>query len=211
LKGKFFENYKYNAMQTFIEFIESQEDSFLWEMTGFEAEVKKPPASEWYKDFFFYFDVEGDNCTPKYCYHVYFEPIAKNSYEIEFRRLMNNSKDERRGVGIKVLGAVKYALMEFVKNKNPDLLQWSPAKTKIPNPVTGNVTNPDGRRDAYENFAINNLFPRYVSVKTNQWIRSDIYERDYASKGYPQIPENLNNIAQKKQFIQQIRMGLQNS
>ena len=105
-------------------------------------------------------------------------------------------------------GAVQYAIMEFIKQRNPDQLIWSPVKTKTVNPVTGRITNPEGRKEVYEIFAIKSLFPLYVSVKANEWIRRDIYDRDYVSKGYPTIPVNMttsSNSVEKKKLLQNIR------
>jgi len=196
-------------MKTFFEYLKLKDD-YLWlsETTIVRTDVIKPKYSEWSRYNLFYFDVEGDDCSPNICYLVYFEELKSNSYEVEFRRGSNNSKDERRGVGMLVLGAVFYAIDEFVKNNKPDYLIWSPSKTKTANPVTGIITNPNGRRDAYDILAIKVLFPSYVSVKINEWMRKDIYEREYVPKGYPSIPENLtieSSPLEKKKFIQNIR------
>ena len=201
-------------MKTFFEYLE-QRDDYLW-LSDYEAiiesivgsDVGKPKYSEWIRNNLFYFDVEGDVCSPNWCYLVYFEELASNAYEVEFRRGSNNSKDERRGVGIQVLGAVFYAIREFIEKNNPDYLKWIPSKTKTPNPVTGEIRNPEGRRDAYDILSIKNIFPEYVSVRINEWMRRDIYERDYVPKGYPSIPENLtidSSSVKKKQFLQNIR------
>jgi hypothetical protein len=198
-----------DIMKTFFEYLDRTDD-YLWlsETTIVGTDGGKPKHSEWSRNDLFYFDVEGDDCSPKWCYLVWFEELKSNSYEVEFKRGSNNSKDERRGVGIKVIGAVFYAIGEFIKKNNPDYLIWSPSKTKTANPVTGIITNPEGRRDAYDIFAIKCLFPSYVSVKINQWMRRDIYEREYVPKGYPSIPENLtmeSSPLEKKKFLQNIR------
>lgn len=180
------------------------------EMSAAEIEANPPKYSEWRGDEIFNFDVEGDDCSPKWCYSAYFEEIKTNSYELEFRRLGNNSKDVRKGVGIKVIMAVMYAIMEFIKKKNPEVLSWSPVKTKTANPVTGQIKNPEGRRDVYDNFAIKSLLPIYVSLEANEWMRKDIYERDYVTKGYPPIPDSLTTASptqEKKAFLQKIRAG----
>ncbi len=201
-------------MINFISYLEQRDVDFWFrhcemisEMTMDEIALRKPKYSEWRGDFF-YFDVEGDDCSPKWCYFVWFEQLPKsNSYEISFKR-MNETKDERRGVGNQVMGAVQYAIMEFIKQRNPDQLIWSPVKTKTVNPVTGRITNPEGRKEVYEIFAIKSLFPLYVSVKANEWIRRDIYDRDYVSKGYPAIPVNMttsSNSVEKKKLLQNIR------
>ena len=185
-------------------------DWLLIEMGISEIEARKPKHSEWSGDLF-YFDVEGDDCSPKYCYFVYFEELSKrNAYEVEFSRLNNKSKDERRGVGNEVFNAVKYAILEFIRKKNPEYLTWSPVKTKVVNPMTGQVTNPEGRRDVYEGFAVRSLFPMYVSVRVNEWMRRDIYDRDYVSSGYPSIPDNMSSasLRERKEFLDKIRGGI---
>jgi len=178
------------------------------EITSTEIEALPPKDFLWKGDQVFYFNVEGDDCEGKFCYWVFFEDIKKNAYEVEFRRLGNNSKDERKGVGMKVFMAVMYAINQFIKNKNPEFLSWSPAKTKTPNPVTGQIANPEGRKHVYEGFAVKSLFPSYVSVKVNEWIRKDIYQTMFVPKGYPPIPENLtvtSPLQVKKEFLEKIR------
>ena len=180
---------------------------FIIESLG--SDGGKPKQSEWRLNNLFYFNVDGDDCGSEWCYSVHFEELLSNEYEVEFKRGSNNSKDERRGVGVQVLGAVCYAIYEFIKNMNPDSLKWSPAKTKTPNPVTGIIRNPEGRRDVYDMYFVRNIFPEYVSVKMNEWMRREIYERDYVKWGYPSIPDNLtidSSNVEKKQFIEEIRV-----
>jgi len=168
----------------------------------------KPKSCAWGQNNLFYFNVEGDNCGSDWCYSVYFEELLSNEYEVEFRRGSNNSKDENRGGGVEVLGAVCYAIKEFIKIMNPDSLKWSPAKTKTPNRVTGKIRNPEGRRDVYDMYFVKNIFPAYISVKMNEWMRRDIYDRDYVKWGYPSIPDELtigSSGVDKKQFMQEIR------
>jgi hypothetical protein len=98
--------------------------------------------------------------------------------------------------------------MEFIQKNNPYYLTWEPIITRTVNPVTGKVTNPEGRKSVYEIFAIKSLFPLYVSVKLNEWIRKDIYDKQYVAKGFPSIPENLTTESsplEKKKFLQNIR------
>ena len=214
-------------MHDFISFLERR-DGDLWlshyetisEMSMAEIEARKPKDGEWLKDDVYGFNVEGDECQDyelpidydnfpnklKQCYIVSFSGGSKTS--VSFNRGTRGYNDERRGVGNQVFMGVQYAIMEFIKKRNPNYLKWEPIKTTTSNPVTGAVRNPEGRRDAYEIFAIKSLLPMYVSVNVNEWMRRDIYEAFYVTKGYPSIPENLttsSSSVEKKNFLQSIR------
>jgi hypothetical protein len=115
----------------------------------------------------------------------------------------------RGGFGDKVFDGVRYAILEYIQNNKPEYLSWSPVRTSTPNPVTGKVTNPEGRKSVYEIFAIKSLFPElYVSAQVNQWMRRDLYDKLVAEKKYPAIPTNLtnqSNPSEKKKMLRKIR------
>ena len=198
-------------MYNFISFLERRDDD-LWfrhyetisEMSVAEVEARKPKDGHWSDDNNFHFNVEGDECGKEYCYKV----SIRNGY-IAFSR--NESyKDVRGGFGVKVFDGVHYAIWEYIKKNNPNYLSWSPVATTVANPVTGKVTNPEGRKAVYEIFAIKSLFPDlYVSVIENQWINRKLYDSDYvAGKKYPPVPEGLTNDSspsEKKKFLQELR------
>jgi len=204
-------------MYNFISFLERR-DSDLWfrhyetmsEMNMTELETRKPKDGHWENDTTYAFNVEGDDCGLANCYIVDFLGFPET--KISFNRRSGSEKymDERRGLGNEVFIGVQYAIMEFIKNKNPSSLAWLPIKTQVANPVTGKITNPEGRRDAYEIMALKSLFPDlYVSTKMNLWIRRDIYDKDYVQKqGYPEIPQGLTNASnpsEKKKILAKIR------
>jgi len=200
-------------MYNFISFLERRDDD-LWfrhyetisEMSLAELEARKPKDGHWLSPSQYQFNIEGDDCGNKFCYDVFFGGDSLKT-TISFKRA-SNYKDERLGFGNEVFNGVQYAIMEFIRNKNPSYLTWQPIITRAVNPVTGKVTNPEGRKSAYEIFAIKSLFPLYVSVKMNEWIRKDIYDKQYVAKGFPSIPENLTTESsplEKKKFLQTIR------
>ena len=205
-------------MYNFISFLERRDDD-LWfrhyetisEMSMAELEARKPKDGRWEDSTTFVFNIEGDDCggsgpMDERCYKVVFNYMGPY-VDVSFKR-NNEYKDERRGFGSQVFMGVQYAIMEFVKKNNPDYLVWNPIKTSTPNPVTGQITNPEGRRDAYEIFAIKSLLPMYVSKEVNVWMRRDIYEKEFVPEGYPPIPEGLSTDSsplEKKKFLQSIR------
>jgi hypothetical protein len=200
-------------MKTFFEYLERRDD-YLWlsdyesisEMSITELETRKPKDGNWLSPSQYQFNVEGDNCGNEFCYDVFFGGDSLKT-TISFKRA-SKYKDERLGFGNQVFNGVQYAMMEFIQKNNPYYLTWEPIITRTVNPVTGKVTNPEGRKSVYEIFAIKSLFPLYVSVKLNEWIRKDIYDKQYVAKGFPSIPENLTTESsplEKKKFLQNIR------
>ena len=217
-------------MYNFISFLERRDDD-LWfrhyetisEMSMAELETRKPKDGRWENDNTYVFNVEGDDsfetlvrCGFPHCYVVNFSRQDDHTF-ISFNRRGRGReyKDERRGFGNQVFIGVQYAIMEFVKKNNPSSLAWSPIKTQAANPVTGKITNPEGRRDAYEIMALKSLFPDlYVSTEMNRWIRRDIYDKEYVQKqGFPEIPQGLTNASnpsEKKKILAKIRSKLTN-
>lgn len=160
------------------------------------------------------FNVEGDDCSPSMndpCYEVSIGGDVNNPFYgvgISFYR-GGSTQDVRGGHGPEVFKGVEKAIFEFLKKNNPVSLSWSPVRTHAVNPVTGAVTNPEGRRSVYEILSIKSLFPeKYVSVQQNHWIRRDYYDRVFVPNGFPAVPEGLtqsSNPGKKKEAMEKMR------
>jgi len=146
------------------------------------------------------FNVSGDSCgSPnRPCYQVNVSGSAENGVSISFSRDGSYS-DEHRGVGMEVFRGVLKGLGEYITSQKPVSLTWSAVTKSVPHPVTGKITNPEARAHVYEAWALRHLFPdKYVGMD-GKWIRRDVYDNDYVTKGFPPVPEmDLSNPGSKR-------------
>lgn len=138
------------------------------------------------------FNVSGDNCGDEAnpCYKVNVNGNPAEGVTISFYRA-GSTADAHKGVGLEVFKGVLKALSEYVTTHRPAKLGWSAVSKSVPNPVSGKIQNPEARAHVYEGWALRHLFPdKYVGMQ-GQWIRRDLYEKNYVSNGYPPVPEGV--------------------
>lgn len=153
----------------------------------------------------YFFNVPGDTCgiddpetlRKNPCYEVNISNID-GKISVAFKNKLTMYKDvdvptvDGRNVGDATIKGVLKAVGEYITTVNPSSISWTPVgKYKI-NKKTGEVTNPEARKVVYEYWALKNLFPdKYVGMGNN-WIRRDVYDKEYVTTGYPEVPENLH-------------------
>lgn len=140
------------------------------------------------------FNVSGDQCgtESRPCYQVNVSGTPESGVSISFSRNGSYS-DEHRGVGMEVFKGVLKALSEYIQTLKPSRLSWSAVTKSVPNPHTGKITNPEARAHVYEAWALRHLFPEKYVGMSGQWLRRDIYDREYVPNGYPPVPEGLTD------------------
>jgi hypothetical protein len=101
--------------------------------------------------------------------------------------------DTHKGVGMEVFKGVLKALSEYITAKKPAKLYWSAVSKSVPNPVSGKISNPEARAHVYEAWAVRHLFPEKYIGMDGQWLRRDIYDKEWVPNGYPPVPEDLKD------------------
>lgn len=161
-----------------------------------DIEALRPPKNgKWEDELTYSFDVEGDECDNDMgydgCYVVNFLPLPDinnkgDGVMVSFTR-SGMTSDTRLGVGFKVFDGVRKAISEYVSKKTPKRIVWSPVeRSGRPGPAN----TPDARSKAYDAWAVKALWPdKYVSYRPNEWVERSWYDRNYAGKGHPPIPE----------------------
>lgn len=162
----------------------------------------------------YYFNVPGDNCrgyNGKPCYTVGFGGNPASSVSISFSRDGSYS-DQNTGHGTEVFKSVLKAVGEYIKALKPAALQWSPVSKTTTNPVAGKIINADARKNIYDKWSIRHLFPnKYVGL-ANKWIRRDIYDSDYVTKGFPPVPTEISADSPpgtKAKALEDMRVGIE--
>lgn len=147
------------------------------------------------------YDTDKDPCPKSPCHIVYFIK-QHGGVTIGFKPAHSrHEQDERLQFAQYDVGnAVMYATKEYIEKHNPTFIAWSPTRK------TRSDRNPEARRKIYAIAIQRALFPQYVPADPqspdhpSRWVRRDIYEKEFASKGYPSTidsdkKDTLNKIA----------------
>lgn len=118
--------------------------------------------------------------------------------------------DSPKGFGVQVFMGVLKAVKEYIDARNPVAFNWSPVRRR--GGLAGKTKTPEARKVIYEHWAINNMFPKhYVSLKENEWVRRDIYDRSFVQHGYPKVPEDIDQETHtniKENALTQMRVAV---
>jgi hypothetical protein len=161
-----------------------------------DIEALRPPKNgKWEDSETYSFDVDGDECSNDMgydgCYVVSFLPLPDinnkgSGVMVSFTR-SGLTSDMRLGVGFKVFDGVRKAISEYVSRSRPKRIVWSPVERTG---RAGPANTPDARSKAYDAWAVKAIWPdKYVSYRPNEWVERSWYDRNYAGKGHPPIPE----------------------
>ena len=139
------------------------------------------------------FNIASDPCgsQSRPCYQVNLNN-HNGEVSISFSRDGSHS-DQYRGVGLEVFKSVLKALIEYITVKKPNKLSWSAIRKSVANPSSGKITNPEARAHVYEAWALRHLFPEKYVGMDGQWLRRDIYDKEWVPNGFPPIPDNIND------------------
>lgn len=140
-------------------------------------------------------------------------PAEKNKREkIEAQIQKAWNKAQRRGSA--VFSGVLKALGDFIEKINPKGFNWSPVVKRTINPITGQVQNPEARKKVYDIWAAKYLFPKYVGLPGDTWLRKDVWEekrKTHSSRDgleFPEAPENItdkSSMREKRQALSDFR------
>ena len=191
----------------FKEFLEQEE---LLEVM---SQPKEPLNGKWVDmgsgSYEYHFDVSKDmDCQEHPCYAVFISSMG-NGVSVSFKKRGERYEDTGVGAPMEVGNAVTYAVGEFIRNHQPQMLTWAAVgKTRA------NAKNTGARKQIYAKWMASNFFPEYIPGDTDDpvnsqiWIRKDYYEKEYASRGYPPVPEAGHDPRSKRQahkaFVQSI-------
>jgi hypothetical protein len=199
-------------MLNFTSFLESRDEDLWWNYLDVifernEDEIANIQVKDgnWGKNdngnVVYRFNIEGDNCAganpykgSEPCYVVTFAGDDLNpnvGVSVSFSRAQSYG-DYRGGFGPKVFDAVRKAIYEYIKMRNPAALYWNPVQ-RDSEAEPGKANTPNARQGAYEIWSVKALWPeKYVSFRENEWLRRDLYDKFYVSKGFPKVPDNLD-------------------
>jgi hypothetical protein len=152
-----------------------------------------------------------DSCSSgggdHHVYAVVFSGSDFNKISISFSRC-GSYRDFDGGYGAQVFMGVAKAISKYAQVRKPARFFWSPVPRST-HQKAGQAQTLNARKNVYERMSVGNMFPeKYVSIKENEWLRRDLYDKHYVPVGYPKIPEDMTNASHnklKKQAVDDLR------
>lgn len=201
-------------MRDFLDYIFDHELNQLLE----GVESHQPMDGQWDEDGDTYrFNVPGDDCNTcsctrgkdgvGRCYSLEIGGTPESGISIAFYR-GGSTSDAHKGVGMDVFKGILRGLSDYISTHKPAKIYWSAVRKSSPNPFRKQIVNPEARAHVYEGWAVRHLFPeKYIGMQGN-WIRRDIYDKEYVPNGYPPVPAGLtdnSNPSEKRQALEDMK------
>ncbi len=166
------------------------------------------PTGKWTNKDLYQFNIPSsqEQCSGGYCYYVRFEDDDDNlgSIDISFGHADTGVKDRyqvEQGDTKEVMYSVLKATDEYINKWKPEAISWIGVSKSRPN-----ATNLDARSKVYFSWAAKNLFPNYLPMENDHWVRRDVAEEihDEILDFHPLRHEidQLRGIKDAKRFLQ---------
>lgn len=177
--------------------------------------VWEPPLEDDATYHRFHFNLPSDpnkNCYDDYtqknmpCYFVGITNAGGISFGHK-ESMFGDRHDANKDLGgmktsTEMMNSVLQAIGEYVEKKNPEMLRWSAVQKS-----RSGAQNLDAREKIYFMWAAKNIFPSYVPISSQMWIRADMYKQNYRPEdGYPELPLK-GGLGAAKQFLAQVQQG----
>ena len=158
----------------------------------------EPALSQDASGYAYYFNVPGDNVgtkeKPAYkvsCSYEEYQGIHRSG--ISFSR---NGSHADAGVGVHkdAMLSILKGIGEFIYAKTPEVVEWSAVGKTSRNKITGQKVNPEARKSIYKKWAIRNLFPDYIGISDENWVRKDYYDEKLVKVlKYPPLSSDIKS------------------
>ena len=169
------------------------------------------------REYYYYFSLPSDpkkTCKGKPCYALVVYPSGQygnpGEYSVTFKHAETEYSDRHDynqelkrqyggDPGGDMMKSVLNGLWQFVEAKKPKMLSWSGVSKSRDDAI-----NPNAREKVYFLWASKNLLGKYVPISQGQWVRADVYDRQYVQQsGYiPFDPALYRGARGAEKFIE---------